>query len=153
MVDEFAASTTFANGVELGGVNDLVLHHFEREPARIASRFEGQHTDGFLAGAGSMSVWPRTDIGVSGTVTFTARAPAGGPDRTIAFDPTHPGAPTPAAITVPAGTERTAVLRACTDAGRWTIDYTASPATGDGTRVVTLQASPLEYVVSRGACP
>ena len=153
LVNEFGDSPAFATGTALGGDSDLSLHRFESAPARLSSRFEGRHSDGFLAGKGRVSIWPASgDAGVSGTVTFTVRAPAAGPDRTITFTAGEPGTSQPDAFVVRAGAEQTIVLDACATTGPWQIDYKASPGSGEGSRVVTLAASPLEYVRSPRTC-
>ncbi|MGI9658103.1 MAG: hypothetical protein ACR2OD_04280, partial [Gaiellaceae bacterium] len=154
LVNKFGDSPTFATGTALGGENDLGLHHFDGAPARLSSRFEGRHADGFLAGKGRVSVWPAAGgTGVAGTVTFTVRAPADGPDRTITFERVEPSSTRQTTFLVSAGAERTIVLGACTNNGPWQIDYTASPARGEGSRVVTVQASQLDYAPASAACP
>lgn len=147
VVDEYAASPTFAEGTALGGTDDLALYRFDAAPARLSSLFDGRFFDGLLSGRGALTVWPEAgETGVSGTVRLTVRAPADGPDRMLTFA----GAGDP--LTITAGTEETIELVACTASGPWRIEYEASPPTSEGARTVTLASTPLEYVGSAGAC-
>ncbi len=149
LVDGYASSLSFVDGVPLGDVEGLTLYRFDTTP-RLSTAFEGRYFDGWLHPIGQLSVWPSgQDAHVSGRVALTVEAPADGPDRTLTLStPELTATQQPATdlrVTIPAGEERTITIDACTVAGPWHLDYAATPVNGDTERTVTVRASALGY--------
>ena len=116
-------------------------------PARLSLYLAGRYSDGWLAGAGRMYLWPeRRGEPIGKRVTLTLAAPAAAEGMTLRFD--EAGKPVREVKLVP-GRPQTVTFEVCSPS-TWYVTYLSSVRGFVGTRVVSAQAS--EPLVTPIAC-
>jgi hypothetical protein len=116
-------------------------------PARMSLYFAGRYSDGWLAGAGRLYLWPEQPGGrISRRVAVTLSAPPASEGLTLRFQ--EPGKRT-RDVRLEPGRPQTVNFEVCSR-GAWYVTYLSSARGFVGTRVVSAQAS--EARVSPLAC-
>ena len=107
-------------------------------PARLSLYFAGRYSDGWLAGAGRLYLWPDRASGrVARRVSVTLTAPAASGGMTIRFREPGRG---PREVRLQPGRPTAVTFDACSR-GAWYVAYASSVRGFVGSRVVSAQAS------------
>ncbi|HET9324742.1 MAG TPA: hypothetical protein VFO03_12760 [Gaiellaceae bacterium] len=117
-------------------------------PARLSLYFAGRYSDGWLAGAGRLHLWPDRPGGViARRVGLTLTAPATSEGMTIRF---QAGEGRARDVRLEPGVPRTVAFDVCSR-GPWHVTYVSSVRGFVGTRVVSARAG--EARLTPTACP
>ena len=117
-------------------------------PARLSLYFAGRYSDGWLAGAGRLYLWPDRPGGViARSVRLTLTAPSASDGMTIRF---QVGEGRVRDVRLEPGRPRTVAFDVCSRAA-WHVTYVSSARGFVGTRVVSAQAG--EARLAPLACP
>jgi hypothetical protein len=146
LVDGYGGTITLAGAERLAQSQSFTLWQPEGS-ARLSLYFAGRYSDGWLAGAGRMYLWPERPGGqIARRVSVRLAAPPGSDALTIRFQ--EDGRRTQDVRLEP-GRPQTVTFDVCSR-GAWHVTYLASARGFVGSRVVAAQAS--EAKVTPIAC-
>jgi hypothetical protein len=134
LIDGYAGLIRLAEADVLGSSPSSTLWR-PRGDARLSLYFAGRYSDGWLAGAGRLYLWPRRPGGVvSGRLQLPLAAPPS--PVTLRF---HPKGARPLVVHLRAGEARTVSLPVCSR-GPWYVTFTSDDRGFVGGRVVSARA-------------
>jgi hypothetical protein len=145
LVDGYAGTLRLADARRVATSPSFTLWE-PRTEARLSLYLAGRYSDGWLASAGRLHLWPERRKAVEGRVRMTLTAPAAGGPMTIRFLSSDgarrdlrllPGVPQPIEF------------QACSR-GRWQLTFVSDSRGFVGNRVVSAQAT--EPLFVPGAC-
>ena len=137
LVDGYGGTITLAGAKALESSQSYTLWRPDG-PARLSLYLAGRYSDGWLAGAGRMYLWPeRPGEPIARRVSLTLAAPPAADGMTIRFQ--EVGKPA-REVRLEQGRPQTVTFDVCSSAA-WHVTYLSSVRGFVGTRVVSAQAS------------
>jgi hypothetical protein len=136
LVDGYGGTIALSGAKVLASSQSYTLWR-PKGPARLSLYLAGRYSDGWLAGAGRMYLWPERAGGpIAKRVTLTLAAPAAADGMTIRFQ--EPGKAV-REVRLEPGRSQSVAFDVCSR-GPWHVTYISSVRGFVGTRVVSAQA-------------
>jgi hypothetical protein len=146
LVDGYAGTLRLAHARRVASSPSFVLWE-PRGAARLSLYLAGRYSDGWLASAGRLHLWPERRGGtVAGRLRLTLTAPAQGEPMIMRF---QAGTDAPRDVRLLPGIPQRVELQVCSR-GRWQLVFVSSSRGFVGSRVVSAQSTEPEFV--RGDC-
>lgn len=137
LVDGYGGTIRLAGAERVASAQSYTLWR-PHGPARLSLYFAGRFSDGWLAGAGRLYLWPaRPGEPIGRRVSLTVAAPPGADGMTIRF---QEAGKRPRDVRLEPGRPQTVTFDVCS-LSAWHVTYLASARGFVGTRVVSAQAS------------